>query len=94
MHVPAWTAVKYCKASRYITRVSARRLRARIAILGGCVFFGLVLSAVAGENSAVTRFQDDIQPILIDYCYRCHADGNKKGGVSFDDAAAASPSAA
>jgi len=36
------------------------------------------------DNPAVSRFQEDIQPILIDYCYRCHADGAKKGGVAFD----------
>ena len=30
------------------------------------------------------HYQDQVQPILIDYCYRCHADGNKKGGVAFD----------
>jgi hypothetical protein len=54
------------------------------AILGGLVYLGLVCESLAGENAALTRFQDDIQPILIDYCYRCHADGNKKGGVAFD----------
>ena len=32
----------------------------------------------------MARFQDEIQPILIDYCYRCHADGMKKGEVAFD----------
>ncbi len=36
------------------------------------------------DNAAVSRFQEDIQPILIDYCYRCHAEGVKKGGVTFD----------
>ncbi len=36
------------------------------------------------ESRAVARFQDEIQPILIDYCYRCHGDGMKKGGVAFD----------
>ena len=33
----------------------------------------------------MARFQESIQPILIDYCYRCHADGMKKGGVAFDE---------
>ncbi len=32
----------------------------------------------------MTRFRDDIQPLLIDYCYRCHAEGTSKGGVAFD----------
>jgi Protein of unknown function (DUF1592)/Protein of unknown function (DUF1588)/Protein of unknown function (DUF1587)/Protein of unknown function (DUF1585)/Protein of unknown function (DUF1595) len=42
-------------------------------------------TACGGESKAVTRFQDEIQPVLIDYCYRCHADGIKKGGVNFDE---------
>src|SRR5262249_22270483 len=38
-------------------------------------------------NPAVDRFEAAIQPILIDYCYRCHADGMKKGGLAFDQSA-------
>ncbi len=38
-----------------------------------------------GEDTpAVARFQDQVQPLLIDYCYRCHGEGMKKGGVAFD----------
>jgi Protein of unknown function (DUF1592)/Protein of unknown function (DUF1588)/Protein of unknown function (DUF1587)/Protein of unknown function (DUF1585)/Protein of unknown function (DUF1595) len=37
------------------------------------------------ENPAVARFEDQVQPILIDYCYGCHALGTKKGGVTFDE---------
>ena len=40
--------------------------------------------ASGGEHSATARFENDIQPILIDYCYRCHADGINKGAVAFD----------
>ena len=32
----------------------------------------------------MVRFEDEIQPILIDYCYRCHGDGCKKGNVALD----------
>ena len=39
------------------------------------------------ENPVVDRFESAIQPILIDYCYRCHADGMKKGGLAFDQSA-------
>jgi hypothetical protein len=37
------------------------------------------------ESPAVARFEDQVQPILMDYCYRCHAQGTKKGGVAFDE---------
>jgi hypothetical protein len=55
--------------------------------LGGAVLTSIwlfVRVATGAESPAVARFQDDVQPILIDYCYRCHADGMKKGNVAFD----------
>ena len=53
--------------------------------VGAVVALGLLASTGdAAESKAVARFQDEIQPILIDYCYRCHADGMKKGEVAFD----------
>ena len=47
-----------------------------------CVVFGQC--ALAAESPAAARFEESIQPILIDYCYRCHGDGIKKGNVSLD----------
>ena len=64
--------------------------RSRSARAGaGDGVFALMLLAVplAGwraENPAVARFEETIQPILIDYCYRCHGDGTKKGNVALD----------
>ncbi len=42
------------------------------------------LRAPAAENPAASRFEETIQPILIDYCYRCHGDGTKKANVALD----------
>ena len=39
---------------------------------------------MAAENSGATQFHKDIQPLLNQYCSDCHADGEKKGGVAFD----------
>jgi mono/diheme cytochrome c family protein len=38
----------------------------------------------ADEDPRAARYADQIQPILIDHCFRCHADGAKKGNVAFD----------
>ena len=40
--------------------------------------------ASAASDRVEDRFDADVQPILEDYCASCHANGIKKGGVSFD----------
>ncbi len=39
---------------------------------------------VAADGAAFTRYQDAIEPLLIDHCHACHANGSKKGGVTFE----------
>jgi hypothetical protein len=63
---------------------SPGRLRMRSAWAGALIVCSLAGHASAAENPAVTRYQNEIQPILIDYCFRCHADGMKKGELAFD----------
>lgn len=51
-----------------------------------CIVAGQLLSTVrAAEVSGATEFHKDIEPILHQYCYDCHGDGEKKGGVAFDE---------
>src|SRR6266852_1998216 len=38
----------------------------------------------ASELSAGAQFRKEIQPILKEYCYDCHGDGESKGKVAFD----------
>ncbi|MEO8426328.1 MAG: DUF1592 domain-containing protein [Verrucomicrobiota bacterium] len=38
----------------------------------------------AAELPAAAHFRKDIEPLLTKYCADCHADGEKKGEVSFD----------
>ena len=40
--------------------------------------------AAASDAQAVERYRKEVQPILSKYCFDCHADGAKKGKVSFD----------
>ena len=37
------------------------------------------------EKVATVQFHQTIQPILKEFCYDCHGDGAKKGGVTFDE---------
>jgi len=41
-------------------------------------------TAFADDAQVVERYRKEVQPILAKYCYDCHADGAKKGNVSFD----------
>jgi hypothetical protein len=56
----------------------------------GCLAWaaGAVMLLSFGGRSAATevveRYRKEIKPILAKYCFDCHADGAKKGNVSFD----------
>lgn len=51
-----------------------------------CLFGSALLSAlpVVAAPSDLEVFQKEIQPVLDEYCYECHGNGNKKGGVQLD----------
>jgi Protein of unknown function (DUF1592)/Protein of unknown function (DUF1588)/Protein of unknown function (DUF1587)/Protein of unknown function (DUF1585)/Protein of unknown function (DUF1595) len=63
---------------------STRFGRKWYGVIGLLALLVLAGRASGGEHPATARFENDIQPILIDYCYRCHADGINKGTVAFD----------
>ena len=42
-------------------------------------------AAQAAEVPAAADFRQHIRPILEQYCFDCHADGENKGGIAFDD---------
>jgi hypothetical protein len=51
---------------------------------GVLMLFSFVGNAAALEPEVVERYRKEIKPILAKYCFDCHADGAKKGNVSFD----------
>ncbi|RYD60698.1 MAG: DUF1587 domain-containing protein, partial [Verrucomicrobiaceae bacterium] len=48
-----------------------------------CAVFASFAPFTAG---AAPDFAKDVKPVLESYCFKCHADGKKKGGVTFDSA--------
>jgi mono/diheme cytochrome c family protein len=39
----------------------------------------------AGEAPGAAQFRHDVRPVLETFCFDCHGDGAKKGGVAFDE---------
>lgn len=70
-------------------------LRGATEVIGARVRLGRVLVIVAvvawcrplsGTDAASAKqFQNEIQPLLAQYCYDCHGDGMNKGNVAFDE---------
>src|SRR5436190_2468556 len=58
-----------------LSRASLRVLTAALASV--CL--------VSRAAEPVSQFRKEIQPILKEYCYDCHGDGAKKGGLAFDE---------
>ncbi len=54
--------------------------------LGAMLLGGIRLAATTTPTTdpALTQFQEEIQPILDQYCYDCHGYGSDKGGVVLD----------
>lgn len=40
---------------------------------------------LAAESGPVAKFHQQIEPLLVKYCYDCHGDGVSKGQVAFDE---------
>ncbi len=62
---------------------------ARPRLRGIILALALVVATIAGANAgdmdgARRTFDEQIRPILEDYCYSCHGYGIKKGGLSLD----------
>ena len=46
-------------------------------------FLFSILHVLAADISTA-KFSEDILPILERYCYKCHGDGEEKGGLALD----------
>ena len=73
-----------------LTRKSGRVANAArsVAYAGLWVAFmveGRSVQAAPAPAPGAAQFRGQVQPILKQFCYDCHADGENKGGVSFDE---------
>ncbi|MBI5800584.1 MAG: DUF1592 domain-containing protein [Verrucomicrobia bacterium] len=53
-------------------------------LLAAPVVSGALLGAALTKDPAHLSYEKDVLPLLDKYCFDCHADGAKKGGVEFD----------
>jgi hypothetical protein len=60
-----------------------RRL-ARIIVAGLIGWWAPCHRASAVESPVSARYEDEVRPLLDQYCYGCHSMGAKKGGVALD----------
>jgi hypothetical protein len=69
-------------------KISRRAIAHSLAVPAGLLALLLLSSrfAAASQNptSTVERFNKEIRPILVEYCYDCHGEGMDKGKVAFD----------
>ena len=69
-------------------RIASTGLKPLTALVFGAALLATATLAHAdatGENSAVARFRDNVEPIIAEYCSACHGNGIKKGSVTLDD---------
>ena len=61
-----------------------RALRTAPLAAAVALSFAGSVGAATSETARAEHFRKDIQPILTDFCFDCHADGAKKGNVELD----------
>lgn len=65
-------------------RTGLFRLIVRQLFVQFAVAAGIISPVFADESRAMTRFRDEIEPILAEHCYACHGAGISKAGVTLD----------
>src|SRR5215467_10082286 len=71
--------------TQHIVGVAADILASSLCLLVAISFAIPCSGSVAAQPPGIDRFRSEVQPILAQYCYDCHGDGARKGGVAFDE---------
>jgi len=61
-----------------------RFLRSMVAIAVVAIAVPAVRAEDPADSPALARFQREVKPLLIKYCYECHGAGAKEGNRAFD----------
>jgi hypothetical protein len=69
---------------RLPTRLSIYSVARAACLVTAVVTYCRSSVSIAAESRAIVGFRESIQPLLETYCYACHGDGEKNGGVAFD----------
>ena len=56
----------------------------RGTVRAACVLIAFAARILFAATGAAPDYQREILPVLREYCYDCHGEGSKKGGVSLD----------
>lgn len=75
-------------ASPHLRRPSALTATAITLLMLGAALFASDGEQPSPHSAALKRFQDEIAPVLERRCVSCHNDGDRKGGLSLQSAAA------
>jgi mono/diheme cytochrome c family protein len=65
--------------------------RVRTSVLTGAIALAILLlarSSHAADPDGLTRYRQQVLPLLKSYCYGCHGDGAKEGNLTLDQFAA------
>ncbi len=54
-------------------------------LAGALLFFPFMVHSAPTDESRVAGFHKDIQPLLEEYCYDCHGNGETNGNITFDE---------
>jgi hypothetical protein len=59
--------------------------KSQSAIFALIITVALAVKSAAADSPGAAAFQKNIRPILENYCFDCHGDGEHRGGVAFDE---------
>jgi mono/diheme cytochrome c family protein len=67
-----------------LIRLDSLMLRFKAGFIWSAVCLMASVSMAASDDDVLTRYREQVEPILADNCYDCHGDGENKGSLTLD----------